>query len=462
MCNRLNLILCGLIVSIPLLAEAPWISLLQGSLEGWQVLNGSAEFRIEGDVITGITKMNTPNTFLATEAQYSDFILEFEVKVDPALNSGVQIRSESLPDYQNGRVHGYQVEIDPSARSWSGGIYDEARRGWLYNLECNPKAKQAFKSDIWNHFRVEALGHHLCVWVNDIQTADLIDEMTQYGFIALQVHAIDQDKDKAGKIVQFRHLKIITDHPEQYRKQNPYSIPQISYLNNQLTEREIAEGWRLLWDGKTTQGWLGARLDHFPDKGWQIKEGVLTVLKGGGGESANGGDIVTVEEYGNFELEIDFKFTKGANSGIKYFVDTDLNKETGSAIGCEYQILDDDVHPDAKQGTDGNRTLASLYDLIPANATFYAPDESTPKRVNKYNWNRAKISVNGNHVEHYLNGIKVVEYERRTQTWRALVARSKYVIWPNFGEAEAGHILLQDHGDEVHFRNIKIKGEDAS
>ena len=184
---------------------------------------------------------------------------------------------------------------------------------------------------------------------------------------------------------------------------------------------------------------------------------MLTVLPGTGGESEQGGDIVTTEKFGDFELEVDFKFTKGANSGIKYFVDTELNTGAGSAIGCEYQILDDNHHPDAKMGSGGNRTLASLYDLIAADAKFYAPNESTSKRVNQYGWNRAKIVVKGNHVAHYLNGIKVVEYERRTQMWRALVARSKYVVWPNFGELAEGHILLQDHGDEVSFRNLKIK-----
>ncbi|MCB0744913.1 MAG: DUF1080 domain-containing protein, partial [Ignavibacteriae bacterium] len=140
-----------------------------------------------------------------------------------------------------------------------------------------------------------------------------------------------------------------------------------------------------------------------------------------------------------------------------YFVDTELNQGAGSSIGCEYQILDDKIHPDAKKGVDGNRTLASLYDLIKADALLYSPNETTSKRVNNYDWNRAKIVVKGNMVEHYLNGIKVIEYERTTQMWKALVAYSKYSQWPNFGENEKGHILLQDHGFEVFFKNIKIK-----
>ena len=217
---------------------------------------------------------------------------------------------------------------------------------------------------------------------------------------------------------------------------------------NTLTKQEQANGWKLLWDGKTTNGWRGAKLDKFPEKGWVIEDGVLKVLKSAGAESANGGDIVTTSQYSNFILKVDFKITAGANSGIKYFVNPDLNKGEGSAIGCEFQILDDNLHPDAKLGVKGNRKLGSLYDLIPA------PDDK-PFKFNE--WNTAMVIVQGNHVEHWLNGVKLIEYNRNCQMWNALVAYSKYRNWPNFGNATSGNILFQDHGDEVWFKNIKIK-----
>lgn len=218
--------------------------------------------------------------------------------------------------------------------------------------------------------------------------------------------------------------------------------------HNTLTKKEKAEGWTLLFDGKTSAGWRGARLSSFPEKGWVIEDGVIKVMPADGGESTNGGDIVTLKEYGDFILSVDFKLTKGANSGIKYFVDTEMNKGAGSSIGCEFQVLDDDFHPDAKLGVKGNRTLGSLYDLIPA------PDT---KPVDKYGWNTAVVKVQGNHVEHWLNGEKLLEYDRNNQMWDALVAYSKYRNWPNFGNAAKGRILLQDHGDEVWYRNVKIK-----
>ena len=220
---------------------------------------------------------------------------------------------------------------------------------------------------------------------------------------------------------------------------------------NTLTPEEVAQGWTLLWDGKTTEGWRGAKLDTFPKSGWNIADGILSVEPSDGAESANGGDIVTIRQYRNFILKVDFKKTKGANSGIKYFVDPDMNKGAGSAIGCEFQILNDENHPDAKLGVRGNRTQASLYDLIKAE------DGPWDEIYDADGFQTAMVVVMDNHVEHWLNGTKVVEYERNTPEWNALVYYSKYKDWPNFGNCEWGHILLQDHGDKVSFRNVKIK-----
>ncbi len=217
---------------------------------------------------------------------------------------------------------------------------------------------------------------------------------------------------------------------------------------NMLTPEEKREGWKLLFDGVTTQGWRGAYMDSFPAKGWEVRDGMLIVQASGGGEAAFGGDIVTVDEYSSFELKLDFRITEGANSGIKYFVTEERPKTPGSALGLEYQILDDARHPDAMKGINGNRKLASLYDLIPAT-------DVRPNPVGE--WNHAGIVVRGRHVEHWLNGVKVLEYERGGEVFLAHKAESKFKERAGFGEAERGHILLQDHGNQVFFRNIKIR-----
>lgn len=427
----------------------PWTPLFNGkNLSGWIQRGGKADYRVENGTIVGISKVDTGNSFLCTKQSYGDFILEFDFLVDDALNSGVQLRSQSRKDYQNGRVHGYQFEIDPSQRAWTGGIYDEARRAWLYPMTKNPDGQRAFKNKEWNHARVEAIGQNIRTWVNGIDCADLIDDADASGFIALQVHAIGNDASKAGKTVAWRDIRICTTDVQRYATPENPRTPQVNAIDNTISPREQAQGWKLLWDGKTTEGWRGARLKGFPEHGWVVENGILKVLKGNGGESTNGGDIVTRQQYRNFMLSVDFRITKGANSGIKYFVDPGLNKGEGSAIGCEFQILDDERHPDAKLGVKGNRKLGSLYDLIPA------PDQK-PFNINTFN--TALIIVRGRHVEHWLNGVKLLEYNRDDQEWNALVAYSKYRDWPNFGNAAEGHILLQDHGDEVHFKNIKIR-----
>ncbi|NLO71407.1 MAG: DUF1080 domain-containing protein [Porphyromonadaceae bacterium] len=436
-------------ISIGAYSQQPkWQTLFNGkNLKGWTKINGSADYKIVDNTIMGISKMNTPNTFLRTDKMYGDFILEFEFKVDDGLNSGVQFRSNSLKEFKNGTVHGYQFEIDPSSRAWTGGIYDEARRGWLYPMTYNPAGQKAFKNNVWNTARIEAIGSSIRTWVNGIQCSELLDDMTKSGFIGLQVHSIG-NKELEGKTVSWRNIRILTENLNQFKTSENLNIKQMNTIANTISEREAKEGWKLLWDGKTTNGWRGAKLDGFPTKGWSIKDGILKVHKSDGGESTNGGDIVTTRPYKNFMLKVDFKITEGANSGIKYFVDTELNKGAGSAIGCEFQILDDNRHPDAKLGVNGNRTLGSLYDLIPA------PKD---KPFRRGFFNTAMVVVKGNHVEHWLNGIKIIEYQRNNQMWEALVDFSKYKDWPNFGNAEEGLILLQDHGDEVWFQNIKIK-----
>ncbi len=442
----------GLIFSLFITILCPgqsstWTSLFNGKdLSGWKQLNGKAGFEVKNGEIIGTTVPNTPNSFLATEKDYTDFILELEFWADSTMNSGIQFRSESKADFQNGRVFGYQMEIDPSSRAWSGGIYDEARRLWLYSLEFNPGAKKAYKKSGWNKYRIECIGKSVKTWVNGVPAAYLIDDMLTKGFIALQVHSIEKPGD-AGKQIRWRNIRIQTQNLIPAKDEGIFVV---NLNKNDISQAEKKQGISLLWDGKTTNGWRGAYKTNFPEKGWQISDGVLAVIPSGGAESANGGDIVTEKLYGAFELQFEFRLTEGANSGVKYFV-TEKEGNTGSAIGLEYQVLDDEKHPDAKLGAAGNRTMASLYDLIPS--TKYG---QANRKIGE--WNRGMIRVHpDNRIEHFLNGYKVVEYQRGTQMFAALVARSKYAQWKDFGMAEMGRILLQDHGDKVEFRSIKIR-----
>ncbi len=435
--------------------QAKWRDLFNGSdLKGWVKRNGNAEYRIVNKAIVGVSQLNTPNTFLCTEETYGDFVLELDVKVEPGLNSGIQIRSLSDPNVNNGRVHGYQIEIDPGDRAWSGGIYDEARNGWLYPLSINPKGQKAFKNGQWNTYHIEAIGPRLKTWINGIPCANVLDPQTARGFIALQVHQIKRE-DQKGLTVQWRNIRIATENLKEAVWSGGDEIAEVNYLPNQLSENEKRKGWRLLWDGKTTTGWKVANADNFPATGWAVQDGVLKVLGSKKDSLRKGGDIETVEEFGNFELELDFKLTTGGNSGVKYFVVDDPKKRPGTGLGPEFQVLDDKVHPDAKAGVNGNRTTGSLYDMITAENLS---EGSTEKRMNPPGkWNKMRIVSKDGHVEHWLNNLKVVEYDRHSQIFRNLIAKSKYNTYANFAQAAAGHILFQDHGDEVHFRSIKIR-----
>jgi len=445
---------------LPLLVAAACAADPSAWLGGSTQRGGKATFEVKDGVLIGTAVAKTPNSFLCTDKSYGDFTLEYEFNVDPRLNSGVQIRSNAHDQETTftdasgkviriaaNRVHGYQVEIDTDPtnqgnRQWTAGVFDESRRGWLFpgalggdKAAFSEQGRRLTKVGDWNHVRVEAVGPRIRTWLNGELRADILDGATRSGFIGFQVHSIGKP-ELVGTQNRWRNVKLAEVAP------------------NTLTKGERDEGWTLLFDGTSTEAWKSARADTFPAKGWQVSDGVLSVLKSDGGESTNGGDIVTKRAYKAFEFMVDFRITEGANSGIKYFAQPLLNKGAGSAFGLEFQILDDARHPDAKQGRDGNRTIGSLYDLMTASK------DKQPAPIGEWNHAFIRTSADGLKVEHWLNGRLVVSFDRGTEAFRALRAKSKYAapqFGKDFGEWKEGTLLLQDHGDRVDFRNIKVR-----
>jgi Domain of Unknown Function (DUF1080) len=451
-----QLLICGLLlVSHPLQAQqsADWKYLFNGTdLNTFEQKNGTAEFRIEGNDIVGISKMNTRNSFLCTKSHYTDFIFELEVNIHPLLNSGIQIRSQSMPDYYEGAVHGYQIEIDPSARAYTGGIYDESRRGWLYPLAQNESGRNAFKQSQWNHLRIEAIGKDIRVWLNGVNTANIVDDLTPSGFIALQVHSIS-DSTLSGKEVRWRNLKILTTDLQQQRKETDPSVSEENFVANYLSPLEQQQGWRLLWDGKSTKGWGADDGSSFPEKDWTIHNGELQTSNNT--ITTLGKSIRSLEKFKHFELKVSFQLSETAQSGLMYLVDSLRETATANVSAFEYQLIDDQKHPDAKNGVNGNRSLGSLYDLIPAE-NLSRPGASKSFRGNGQ-WNEARIVVKEDQVEHWLNGYKLVVFDRHAQLFQALLDHSIFAHQKDFASVQSGHIVLQHQGPGVSFRSIKIK-----
>jgi len=224
---------------------------------------------------------------------------------------------------------------------------------------------------------------------------------------------------------------------------------------NALTAAERAAGWRLLFDGRTLRGWRGLGYDSVPTAHWVVVDGTIKKVASGkvptlpDGQPLNGGDLMTVDTFGDFELTWEWKVTPGANSGLKYNVSEELSVKEApnhAALGFEYQILDDDRHPDGKLPS---HRAGALYDLI-------APSRPTHVRP-VGEWNQSKLVFRGNHGEHWLNGAKLLEFELGSARMDSALAKSKFRSLPWFGERRRGHIILQDHGDEVYFRNIKVR-----
>jgi hypothetical protein len=224
---------------------------------------------------------------------------------------------------------------------------------------------------------------------------------------------------------------------------------------NALTAAERAAGWRLLFDGETFKGWKGIGYDSVPTAHWKIANGAIEKIASGkvakmpDGQPANGGDLMTVDTFGDFELSFQWKVTPGANSGLKYNVSEEFSLKNASnhaALGFEYQVLDDSLSEDNKLAT---HRAGALYDLFPPN------DQKRLKPVGQ--WNSSRLVFRGNHGEHWLNGAKVVEFDLGTARMDSALAASKYRSIKGFAERRKGHIILQDHGDETYYRAIKIR-----
>ncbi len=208
------------------------------------------------------------------------------------------------------------------------------------------------------------------------------------------------------------------------------------------------QNWIILFNGSSTEHWRDTKSDLFPEHGWVVEDNILTVL-GETEEEPGGHDIITKKRYSNFELELEVRLSEGSNSGIKYIVSDSFPGHEGSFLGLEYQLLDNERHPDAQNGRNGNHKMGALYDMIPppGDMNIHPPGE----------WNKVRISVDREHVEQWFNDVKIIAFDRKSDEFRELVALSKYNELERFGELDNGHILLQGHGNTVSFRNIRIR-----
>jgi hypothetical protein len=398
-------LILGAVLSLNAAERPAWKPLFDGtSLDGWQVRGGVAKYDVEDGAIVGTTVKGSANTFLCTKKDYGDFLLEFEVKVDPVLNSGVQIRShvydkdttmwvfrrdgKTEVTQKAGDVYGYQVEIANEQAGSSGAIWDEARRSvWLYDLSDNPAARKAFKDNQWNKFRVACIGDSIITWVNDTLCTDLRDPVDQDGFIGLQVHSFGGEK------------------PAQVRWRNI----RIKDLGRHV--------WQPLFDGKSLDGW------HIvPGGKWEVREGIIE----GSNVSSDTrhGLLVSDKRYGDFTARLKFKAIKG-NSGFYFRVD-----EVGGGVGVN----------GFQAEIDESKDVGGLYETGGRAWVVQPSAEDVARWFRPQEWNQMTVSAHGRRIVVHVNGQKSAELKK------------------DEGRLE-GYLALQLHGGQdmhVMFKDIEI------
>jgi hypothetical protein len=409
----LPLVLLGLSLVSPLPAEdGVWIDLFDGTtLTGWIQKNGTATYRVEEGTIVGRTNEGSPNSFLSTIKDYGNFELTFEVKVDNALNSGVQIRSQTTDGSNAGRVNGPQVEIEAGGENGAeaGYVYGESTgRGWL-TPEAELVPHKHFKDGEWNAYRVLANGPRIQTWINDHPIADLTDDAIfathPRGFISLQVHGVAAGSGPYE--VAWRNIRIRPMTPTESE-------------GNVLTQAEQDQGFQLLFNGQNLDGW-----QHGGN--WIVVDGVIT-------REGQGGSLVyeTAKVPDDFELRFDWKVAERSNSGVYY-----------RPTQYEYQILHNEGHGD---GHNPRTSAASVYYCMPPSYDATRPAGE---------WNEGRIVCKGTVIQHWLNGQKVIDFDYADPQWSwefdLLAQRGGDLA------ARGANLNLQDHGDPVWYRSIRMR-----
>jgi len=373
------------------------------NLDGWTPRGGTCNFKASGESILGACVKGSPSTYLSTNREdYTDFIFTAEIKWIVDGNSGIMFRAKRKPGKRFETVFGPQCEMEGFAtdRGWSGGIYGQSAGGWRYPLwlDAHEQARAALKQGTWNRVTIKAVGKSVKTWVNGIPAANWDNDEYLKGFFSLQVHS-----GKKGSM-SFRNIKV-------------------KELNTKAPFKD-------LFASGDFSSWTDLNGDPVA-RGWSIEKGV--VHRSG----QLPGDIITRRHYKNFELRFNWKISVAGNSGVKY--------RTKGKLGLEYQILDDAEHHDR---TNPTHRAGSLYEICaaPNDKPLKAPGE----------WNHSRILVNGNTIQHWLNGQQVVEIEYGSNDWKQRFQKSKYNKHIGFG-SWTGPILLQDHNDEVWYRNVQIR-----
>ena len=384
-------------------SQDAWLELFDGeSLTGWTQVNGSAPYEIVDGAIRGTNVLDTPNSFLATNEAYSDFVLEFESRSIGAANSGVQFRTELAPGTWSGLV-GYQLDIDPTERRWTGGIYHEGVHVWRHSMARNADCQSAYHHGEWNRYRIEAVGTVLATWVNGIPCAHIVGDHHDRGLIALQVHSIGREATYLGSYTEWRGVRLLEDP----------------------TPRSL---------------WLERRSDLV--EGWLANE-ISDVETGKGGHAVDTSSETTEFELPDeaFEFVIDMQVGHAAEGHLAYTL-SGINE---TCVGA-YKILDDSSH----EGSDSELDLMGSFP-----GKIAAKNLSEPGRPKRFypdgKWNRVRLIATADKVEHWLNSVKVVEYAR--------CALDLPTIGPLENEMRSGsnRLKLVTESGRITPRNAKVR-----